>query len=197
MRASQMTLASSCSASDRPRATRTLKASGRFFPSWKPGDRQDGPDHFQAILKTGAILPEPPIANPDGWRTVSGEPYCPYVRKLGGVSLFDFGEFDVKNYEEKCPSSSWETFVPYRAKWGSSIWIEIDREQAAPQFISGPDLVTKRRVDEAFGHALMPYIEATHIGPLPRKAFARAFLVGKGDVEPHPVSLSALESTSL
>jgi len=154
-----MTLASSCWASDRPRATRTLKASGRFFPSWKPGDRQDGPDHFQAILKTGAILPEPPIANPDG---------C-----------------------------SWDTFVPYRAKWGSSIWIEIDCEQAAPQFISGPDLVTKRRVDEAFGHALMPYIEATHIGPLPRKAFARAFLVGKGDVEPHPVSLAALESTSL
>ena len=96
-----------------------------------------------------------------------------------------FDQFDPDSYTTKCPMSDWYTFVPYREKWGSAVWIEIDRELIAPQFISGPDLVAKWKADDAYEHNFMPYIEAVHLGPLPRAAFKRAFLVGKGDSEIH------------
>jgi hypothetical protein len=72
---------------------------------------------------------------------------CPYTEKLGGVSLFDFNGFDPEIYSQEYRLSSWQFFVPYRDDWGSSVWIEIDRERVAPQLISGPDLVrnTKRQ----------------------------------------------------
>lgn len=146
------------------------------------------PDRFQAILTSGAILPEPENPNPDRWRTVGGQDYCPYARKLGGVSLFDFDQFDPETYGEKYPCSSWYEFVPYREDWGSSVWIEIDREQVAPQVVSGSDLVARWNSERAYRNNFMPYIEAVHVGPLPRKAFKRAFLVSKGDSHFQPLS---------
>jgi hypothetical protein len=146
------------------------------------------PDRFEGILISGAILPEPPIPNPDGWKTLGGEGYRSYARKLYGVSLFDFDQFDPESYSRKCPMSSWYEFVPYRRGWGRSVWIEIDREQVAPQFISGSDLVARWNSDKAYGHNFMPYIEAVHLGPLPRTAFKRAFLVHKEDSEFHSLA---------
>jgi hypothetical protein len=110
-----------------------------------------------------------------------GGGYYPYARKLGGVSLFDFDQFDPETYGEKFPMCSWQTFVPYRQKWSASVWIEIDREQVAAHLISGSDLVAKWKADEAWRHAIMPFIEAAHLGPIPRAAFLRAFLVREGD----------------
>jgi hypothetical protein len=147
------------------------------------------PDRFKPILTTGAILSVPSTPNPDGWKTLGGEDYCSYAHKLGGVSLFDFDQFDPKSYEEKCPLSSWYEFVPYRSKWGGAVWIEIDREKIAGQLISGSDLVVRWKSDQAYEHNFMPYIEAVHLGPLPRTAFKRAFLVRKEDDEFHPLAL--------
>jgi hypothetical protein len=141
------------------------------------------PDRFRRILELGSILPVPDPPNPDGWRTMDGEPYRSYAHTLGAVSLFDFDQFDPESYAAKCPMSSWDTFVPYREKWGSAVWIEIDRKMVAPQFIPGPDLVAKWNSDKAHRHGIMPYIEAVHLGPLPKAAFKRAFLIGKGDTQ--------------
>jgi hypothetical protein len=85
--------------------------------------------------------------------------------------------------------SSWDTFVPYREKWGSAVWIEIDRKMAAPQFISGPDLVAKWNSDKAHRHGIMPYIEAAHLGPLPKAALKRAILIGKSDTQVQPLDV--------
>ena len=53
------------------------------------------PERFRGILASKAILFDPPDnPNPDGWKTISGELYCSYARKLGGISLFDFAGFD-------------------------------------------------------------------------------------------------------
>lgn len=79
------------------------------------------------------------------------------------------------------PSSSWFEFVPYQQRWGCSVWIELDRVQADPHLISGADLVTRWKAENAYGHNIMPYIEAAHLGPLPRTAFKRAFLVREED----------------
>ncbi|MGA9899735.1 MAG: hypothetical protein WBQ09_16670 [Terriglobales bacterium] len=147
------------------------------------------PGRFKAILRSGAVLPEPPIANPDGWVTLSGESYRSFARNLGGVSLFDFYQFDPKSYQERCPMSSWDEFVPYREKWGGAVWIEIDRQQIASQFISGDALVERWKSEKAYEHNFMPYIEAVHLGPVPRAAFKRAFLVQRGNEELQHLSI--------
>lgn len=139
------------------------------------------PERFEAILASGALLPDPEVPDGDRWGTSQGPDYYPYVRTLGGISLFDFDQFDAETYSERCPNSSWCEFVPYQQHWGCSVWIEIDRIQAGPQLISGPDLVARWKADSAYGHNIMPYIEAAHLGPLPRTAFKRAFLVREED----------------
>ena len=92
---------------------------------------------------------------------------------------------------------SWQTFVPFQAKWGSAVWIEIDRERVAPQFISSPDLLAKWKADEAQRAAIMPIIEAAHLGPLPLVAFKRTFLVREGDsaIETVPVRAQKVART--
>jgi hypothetical protein len=148
-------------------------------------------DRFKSILMTGAILPEPDIPDVDRYCTGGGKEHYPYVRTLGGISLFDFDQlapddFDDANphgYARRCPSSSWGTFVPYRTDWGCSVWIEIDRERVAARFISGSDLLATWKSASAYGHNIMPEIEAAHLGPIPLAAFRRAFLVDKNAVD--------------
>ena len=139
------------------------------------------PDRFAKILTSGAILPEPDIPNEERWKTSQGESLYPYVRTLGGVSLFDFHQFDSESYGEKYPSSSWCEFIPYRRVWGHSVWIEIDRQQVAAQLISGSDLVKKWKSENAYRHTIMPHIQIAHLGAIPRTAFRRAFLVSEGN----------------
>jgi len=140
------------------------------------------PDRFARILELGAILPvHPDNPNPDGWKTLSGAPYRSYAHTLGAVSLFDLDQFDPEVYRENATSSSWDEYVPFREKWGSAVWIEIDREKVAPQLISAAELLKRNHAEGAQRYSIMPYIEAAHVGPLPRSAFARAFVVGKDD----------------
>jgi hypothetical protein len=147
------------------------------------------PDRFKSILSGGAILPEPNIPDGDRYCTGLGKDHYPYVRTLGGVSLFDFNGFDTDAYTNEYPSSTWATFVPYRTDWGSSVWIEINREQVAPDLISGFELLAKWKSDGAHGHNIMPEIEVAHIGPIPRAAFRRALLVGNNDSLVHSILL--------
>jgi len=147
------------------------------------------PDRFTRILKSGSILSEPDIPNSERWGALADRDHCSYVRFLGGVSLFDFDRFDPESYRERCPSSSWEYFVPYHSIWERAVWIELDREKIASQTISGADLLTKWKAENAYGHRIMPEIEAAHIGPLSRTAFKRAFLVQKTDENIHHLEL--------
>lgn len=142
------------------------------------------PDRFKAILVSGAILPEPNIPDSGRWCTGGGSEHYPYARTLGGVSLFDFDQFDPDSYTERCPSSSWAYFVPYQSHWECAVWIEIDRGQVAPpHFISGVGLLAKWKSEAACGHNIMPEIEAAYLGPLSRVKFKRAFLVRKESSE--------------
>jgi len=146
------------------------------------------PDHFERILAGGAISPEPNIPDTGRSATSRGKEHYPYVRTLGGISLFDFDHFDQESYTNTFPNSAWHEFVPYRRCWGRSVWIEIDREQVAGQMISASDLLTRWHSDEAYGNKILPGIEAAHLGQLPRTAFKRAFLVGEGDDRLHPLA---------
>jgi len=135
-------------------------------------------DRFRSILQCGAILPEPDIPENERWGGF------PYVRSIGGVSLFDFREFDAASYSEKYPSSSWGTFIPCLESWDSAVWIEIDDELLGRAFLSGSDLL-KRWKAEKSSRRIMPLIEAAHIGPLPTVAFKRSFSVRREPEDPH------------
>lgn len=149
------------------------------------------PSRFKSILQSGAIFPEPEIPDTDRFGSAAGREHYPYVRFLGGVSLFDLDHFDPAEYERKCPSSSWAYFIPHHLDWTCAVWIEIDREQVATNLISARDLVSKWKAEEAFGHNIMPEIEAAYIGNLPVPAFKRAFLVCEDDDNFHFLSLDA------
>jgi len=135
-------------------------------------------ERYKGILSARAILPEPPIPDRDRWGTGVGTIGCPYVRSIGGVSLFDFRDFDSEVYSEKYPISSWREFVPYRSAWGEAIWIEIDATQLIPGFISGREILDRWKAEQATSR-FMPLIEAAHIGALPIKAFRRVLHVSK------------------
>ena len=143
----------------------------------------------------GGLDPEPPLPDGERWKTALGPEFYSFVRVLGGVSLFDFSNFDPEEYAKSHPLSSWETFVPHRNDWGSAAWINIDWKALGDQFISADELV--RRWDEGgyHKHTLMPRIECACIGIVPVSLFQSAFLVwSNGDemceVRVHPFSES-------
>jgi hypothetical protein len=144
-------------------------------------------ERYKGILSTGAILPEPPIPDCDRWGTGLGTIGCPYVRSIGGVSLFDFRDFDPEGYSNEYPISSWREFVPYRSAWGEAIWIEVDVSELMAGFISGREILDRWRVEQATSR-FMPLIEAAYIGALPVEAFRQVLYVSKKFGTPHRLS---------
>jgi hypothetical protein len=147
------------------------------------------PERFQRILECGAIFPEPDIPDRERWSTRIGPSGYPYVRTLGGVSLFDFRQFDLEQYSNEYPVSSWEEFVPYRRSWGCAVWIEIDRAKISTQFKSGAELLIMQNEEKKHRNKIMPYIEAAHLGPIPVSAFIRAFVVNACSASCEPISI--------
>lgn len=132
------------------------------------------PERFLAIMSAGCIEAEPDIPDSDRWGGSTPDKFG-FVRLLGGVSLFDFDQFDPVQYQKDCPSSSWEYFVPHRTDWGASVWITIDRAAVSEALIPGLELTEKWK-NGYLRHRVMPRIEAAHIGDVPVSAFRSAFL---------------------
>ncbi len=139
------------------------------------------PERFRAILVSGAILPEPPIPEKERWYSGEGVERGPFVRKIGGISLFDFRDWSSwADFKSLYPSCSLEYFVPVHRAWGKAVWIEIDRAAIAAALIS-PARVLEMRGEEHRRNMLMPGVEAAHIGPIPRHSFRRAFHVDRDE----------------
>lgn len=134
---------------------------------------------FQGILRSAAILPEPEIPDSERWSTSQGSEWYPYVRTLGGVSLFDFRKFNREQYSEEFPVSTWAEFVPYRSEWKEAVWIEIDVGKLGKAFISGEGVLSRWKSAKD-GNRIMPGIEAARVGPLPHTAFKTIFTVRQG-----------------
>ena len=69
-------------------------------------------ERFSRIIECGAISPTPDIPDSERWCTGNGEKNYPYVRHIGGVSLFDFLDVNLEVYSKEYPLSSWSSFVP-------------------------------------------------------------------------------------
>ncbi|MFZ4382108.1 MAG: hypothetical protein ACOYO0_09120 [Sandarakinorhabdus sp.] len=125
-------------------------------------------ERFCQILIYGGLIPNPPIEDAKRWKSSLGPDYYPFVRKIGGVSLFDFENFDPDSYDRTYPMSSWRTFVPHLAEWGGAVWIEIDRSMIADHFIPANELIQMWDEGGHHRHTIMPRIEAAHLGYLSR-----------------------------
>lgn len=141
------------------------------------------PDRYESIIKTGAILPEPDIPDGSRWHTGAGAEHYPYVRTLGGVSLFDFVGFDPKQYGKKYVAT-WASFVPLDELSGNKVWIEINRDKAKKSLIEGKELVARWKAEKAHGHCLMPLIEVAHIGPIALSTFDKVLHFRGGEWHP-------------
>ena len=135
------------------------------------------PERFESIARDQEILPDPPIPDAERWGTAGGPDYFPYVRTLGGVSLFDFADFDPDSYSSSYPMSSWTEFVPCRGDWGAAIWIEIDRAAVLAALVPPAELVQRWKDTNSYRHRVMPYIEAAHLGPIPSGSWSRTLSV--------------------
>lgn len=132
-------------------------------------------DRYRKILETGAILTNPPVSDKDRYFTNNGPENYPLVRTLGGISLFDFTDFNPEEYKDKYPISSWYDFVPYNKKWGESVWIEIDREKVNHRLIDVEKLRMIWLEKKLFKHTFMPKIEAAHIGNISIEYFLEVY----------------------
>ena len=136
-------------------------------------------ERYHSILSMDSISPEPPIPNSDRWSTKAGPRWYPFVRSIGGVSLFDFREFEAGEYDARYPLSNWREFVPARDNWNVAIWIEIDLAVGAP-FVD-PSTLLARWKENGGGRRIMPLIEAAYVGPIPLKSFGRVLEVSRLD----------------
>src|SRR5882757_1310796 len=114
------------------------------------------PERFAKILASGGIHPNPDLTDSERWKASRGPHFYPFVRMIGGVSLFDFHQFNRDEYSEKYPSSSWAYFVPCSLQWGCAVWIEIDRQKIASHFVSASDVVARWNAEKAYKHTIMP-----------------------------------------
>ncbi|MDO8281451.1 MAG: hypothetical protein Q7U10_02300 [Thermodesulfovibrionia bacterium] len=136
-------------------------------------------ERYELILKAGVILPEPGIPDSARWCTTQGAKHYPYVRTLGGVSLFDFTDFDPELYGKNY-TASWFTFVPLDNNGGNKVWIEINRDLVRNSLIEGRALVDRWKRENAYGHNIMPIIEVAHIGPINVTSFAQVLCYVNG-----------------
>lgn len=131
------------------------------------------PDRVPAIFSSGEIMVEPDIGEKDRWGSRDNPTF---VRKIGGISLFDFDGFEPEQYAVSHPVSSWGYFVPHRDDWKGASWLKIDRAAISNSFVSPDEVVERWRMTGSYAHNVMPRIEAAHIGNMPVSVISSAFL---------------------
>ncbi len=139
------------------------------------------PKRYESIIEKGSILPEPDLSDSERWGTAKGETHYPYVRSIGGVSLFDFRNFDEEQYSKRYPVSSWRAFVPCSHRSDEAIWIQINLQLVKENYISGEALLAEWKSSGELRRKIMPLIEAAHIGQISATAFGHVFIYKKNE----------------
>lgn len=161
---------------------------GRLWHTTRPG-------RFNEILRTGFLKPEPDIPDCQRYGTICGPSNYPYVRHLGGVSLFQFPTvFNLHDYVDEIPTASLDQFIPFNRSIGEAVWLEINRDILNENFISGQEVRLRWRKDEAYAHKFIANLEAAYIGDLPVSSISKAYYVssskGWREISLSPIPLS-------
>ena len=162
-------------------------------------------ERHSKIISSGGIDPNPEgVSDAERWQTQHGERGFPFVRYVGGVSLFDFINWDIDKCAGGCVRGfyycGWDNFIPVLQCNGrrldSSVWIEINYDAVKHNLRLNKELERMQRAErERSGdnHTLLPCVEAAHIGRIPCSAMVRAFAVVRANKEIQPLPLSASE----
>ena len=132
-------------------------------------------ERYEKIKSDGEIKAEPDLPDKERFSTALGDKHYPFVRSIGGVSVFDFRTFDVKKYNHQFGASNWATFAPCRTGWTETIWIEVDILQVKDTFISGQEIREKWK-NENSSRKFITIIEGAVIGSIPSSAFKKVLL---------------------
>ena len=136
------------------------------------------PVRFLNILDDGAVLFDPPHTDHNGT----------FAQSLGGVSLFDFRNFNPIKYAETNSSASWRVFVPFKRQWAGAVWLEVDHERAGEAFVSPEKLIEKWH-EAKEKRNILPRLEAAHIGDLTLRNIRRAIFVRSRDFGFHTFNI--------
>lgn len=141
------------------------------------------PARYRQIVESGAIVPNPDIPDAERWKTGNGPDTYPYVRVLGGVSLFEFIDFDPISYTAAYPMSMWRNFVPCCVKWDAAMWLQIDVQSLGRRYTPSRELVARWKSEGAWKHTIMPHIEAASLSPIPVASIRRVLECSRPDLE--------------
>ncbi|WP_040672267.1 hypothetical protein [Rhodobacter ferrooxidans] len=132
-------------------------------------------ERFEGIIRSGLIMVDPPLPEAERYGGM------PFVRSLGGVSLFDFpSSFNFEIYEADVQLNSIGEFIPFKSSWGRSIWLRIDSEMVREGLKSGREIrALWKKMDSS--RRFMAEVEGAHIGDIPIAAIQDAFEIGVGD----------------
>lgn len=133
-------------------------------------------ERYDSIVRDGFLLPEPDLGDAERWGTGMGPSHYPFVRSIGGVSLFDFRDFDEARYSDQYPMSMWRSFVPCSHRSATSIWIEVDLKMLGERFIDGRTLLDNWKASDQLFRKIMPLIETACVGSLPTSTFKRVLV---------------------
>ncbi|MDR3577932.1 MAG: hypothetical protein P4L50_29050 [Anaerolineaceae bacterium] len=163
-------------------------------------------ERHSEIINSGGIDPNPEgIPDTERWQTQHGQSGLPFVRYIGGVSLFDFINWDIDTCASVCVRGlfygcQWGNFIPM-LQWNgkhldSSVWIEINYDAVKHNLKLNEELEHlqhEERRRSGDNHTLLPCVEAAHIGRIPCSAIMRAFAVVRAYKKIQPLPLSASE----
>lgn len=120
-------------------------------------------ERYLMITDDGCIKASPDIPESERWGTKLGAEHFPFVRSLGGISVFDFRDFDTN-------ATDWATFVPCRSDWKSAVWIEIDVSKLGDSFKSAQS-IRELWYEMNSTRKFITRIEGAVLGLIPASAF--------------------------
>lgn len=131
---------------------------------------------FSQIMSDGEIKAEPKIPDDMRYNTAGGPKYYSFVRRIGGISLFDFSidKTEIYSYNIKQKYNEAVNFLPKSCNDDRSdiMWIEIDREAIKDKIITSEKLIYQWKSNGCWGQ-IIPGYEIAVIGSLATSTFIR------------------------
>jgi len=115
---------------------------------------------YKKILESKYIKPNPDISESE-----RSSDETAFVRTMGGVSIFDFRNINIDKYSEEYAPTVWGYFIPGRAIWDKTIWLELDELKMSENYLPPNDVMFKLN-NLNTGQQIVPYLEGAHIGSI-------------------------------
>lgn len=122
---------------------------------------------FISIYESGFIFtnPDPLMLNHEKYGNIKDKNNQTYVQSIGGISLFDFVNFSIKEYEDhyKPGYGDLYRFLPFNErnnKNGWAVWLVIDTDKFSTYF-NRDKLMKKWEGNEPLNMQFIPKVEAT------------------------------------